>query len=102
MRSTEAAREAEAAGELVLFSHEARLYWLSATLSGLFFCRQRWDEQHMSDLKLNLLCGVGGHDHFGASGATILDTNFTNPHEANRESSSDWWQFVKLVSLFWR
>jgi hypothetical protein len=27
---------------------------------------------------------------FGASEVTILDTNFTNSHEANRESPSDW------------
>ena len=27
---------------------------------------------------------------FGEREATILDTNFTNPHESNRESSSGW------------
>ena len=30
------------------------------------------DEQDMADLKLNLLFSVGGHDHFGASEATIF------------------------------
>jgi hypothetical protein len=30
------------------------------------------DEQDMRDLKLNLLCGIGGHDHFGANEATIF------------------------------
>jgi hypothetical protein len=42
------------------------------------------------------------YSSFGAKEATILDTNLTNPHEPNRESSSDWCQFVKLVSLFRR
>jgi len=57
---------------LLLVSHEAELYWLSATLSSLFFCRKRWDEQDIADLKLNLLCRVGGHNHFGANEATIF------------------------------
>jgi hypothetical protein len=56
----------------VLVTHEAGLYWLGATLSSLFFCREPWDEQDIADLELNLLCGVGGHDHFGANEATIF------------------------------
>jgi hypothetical protein len=41
----------------VLVSHEARLYWLSATLSSLFFCRERWDEQDIADLEF-YICGI--------------------------------------------
>jgi len=41
----------------VLVRHEAGLYWLSATLSSLFFCRERWDEQDIADLEF-YICGI--------------------------------------------
>ena len=39
---------------LLLVSHEARLYWLNATLSSLFFCRERRHEQDIADLELHV------------------------------------------------
>jgi len=47
-------RDLQAQLRLLLVSHEARLYWLSATLSSLFFCRERWDEQDMRDLEFHV------------------------------------------------
>ena len=45
------------------------------------------DEQDMADLNLNLLCGVGGHDHFGANEATIFSKR-GSPRSGSHKGSS--------------
>jgi hypothetical protein len=64
---------------------EARgqIFRACCSLAGSFGVTDNVDEKDMGDLKLNLLCGVGGHDHFGPNEATIFEVS-KEPQPARR------------------